>query len=41
MMIRLNEYSQKLINQLMVKFKPTTDDSDETILQNINDFEKI
>jgi hypothetical protein len=34
------EVSEKVKNQLLAKFKPTTDDSDETILNNIDMFDR-
>ena len=34
------EVSEKLKKQLLVKFKPTTEDSDETILSNIDMFDR-
>jgi hypothetical protein len=34
------EVSEKLKKQLLAKFKPTTEDSDETILNNINMFDR-
>ena len=34
------EVSEKVKKQLLAKFKPTTDDSDETILNNIDMFDR-
>ena len=34
------EVSEKVKNQLLAKFKPTTEDSDETILNNIDMFDR-
>jgi hypothetical protein len=37
----LNEYSDKLINQMVVLYKPQTGDSEEQIKQNIKRFEQL